>query len=231
MAPPVIYKNNFFVDYENTYYGWQYRANPFARSSQVEPVRGTVGGIHQDLIRMHHGAMWSYWHPDPTPNHLVWRRTTPLGDGGDLSSEAVISGYRTQIAASADPPYLVSWDDLPAPPGGAPGTDPFPFETGPDRNEIPYSRLIETIRIEANFQKAHSVFASLPDPFSAWREWVIANYYGRSTTSGILRDYYDHATEYQSPFSHHAKIYTVLISMLQLTVIMIITSILANMNN
>jgi hypothetical protein len=216
MAPPAIYKNNFFVDYANTYYGWSYRQNPFNRDNQVEPVRGNVDGIRQDQLRIHHGAMWSYYQPGDTPDHLVWRRTTAIGDGPLESPEAVtlnsaiehvISGVRIEVAATADPPYLVNWDDIPAPPGGAPGTDPFPFETGPARNNIPYSRKFETIRIEANFEKAASHFGSLPSPTLAWRQWVAANYYGRDHDSGVLYDYYDHACEYQSPFTPRENLY------------------------
>ena len=213
-------KNNFIVDFSNTMGTWVRNANIFDWSTSNEYIGTSQAGPDrgQDPIRKDMAALW---YPYGLPQLWRWGRDadvlsfTPFGSP---RGSALLKGteYR-HIFGSGSP---ITYSDTPLTP-----EDPADI-TGresrfidDDRATYPYGRIQQMIRIEGNRGTIpggndmlwgvddyaaggdmNVTFPSLPD----WRRYCIEKYYGRYTSGpmqGHYKQYVDHATSYQSPFT------------------------------
>ena len=146
------------------------------------------GGAYQaqsalplDPVRRDYGALWFSHEEEPRPRLRFGR------DSVDVTSTSLIQGVATStilvaglsgFVPSPSTPALVGWD-----------TPPNPF-----------GKINQRIAIYGNTEK----FTSLEQ----WREYVIANYYGRNTGLSVgdpsqneFKHFYDYTFNYNSPYT------------------------------
>ena len=230
-------KHNFLVDFTNTMTSWDSEGSPFSTNTpQASPSRPNQDALRRDYGGLWYPGVGSRWRygvamgdgmsltpsrpgaraPDALIHRYFYRDYAGISD---VSLEDVVNEYTPEEEGSV--------------PGGVPElssrmrANVVVNSVGAEEfygNEAPYGYIRQRIRIEANrdLLPAGGVVSTYTDVFdasteeradpadiTAWRNWCIENYYGRSTEEGSLgvyKTFLDHCASYDSPYTPLEKL-------------------------